>query len=133
MKQARAPCPQAGNNLWTVVHPRRSDGPCSVRRAGSSVSSGRSPSTEGTLGAADRRPRRGGGREAVLGELGKCAGLFNRRVNELATEGARVKRIGVSASHPRDPHGLTSYLVACPAKADLALTRRSSAGVTTAR
>lgn len=54
-------------------------------------------------------------------------------IHELATEGARATRIGVSASHPRDPHRSTSLLVACAARADLALTRGSSAGVTTAR
>ena len=74
-----------------------------------------------------------------LGGLGQGAqapggaGLFNQRIHELATEGARATRIGVSASHQRDPHGSTSSLVACAARADLALTRGSSAGVTTAR
>jgi len=43
MKQARAPYPQDGNNLWIKVHPRRSKGLCPVRRAGSSASSRRLP------------------------------------------------------------------------------------------
>ena len=61
------------------------------------------------------------------------AGFSIRRIHELATEGARATRIGVSASHPRDLHRSTSLLVACAARADLALTRGHSVGVTTAR
>jgi hypothetical protein len=61
------------------------------------------------------------------------AGLSSRRIHELATEGARATRIGVSTSHHRDLHRSTSLLVACAARADLALTRGHPAGVTTAR
>ena len=39
MKQARTPCPQIGNNLWTAFHPRRSNGSCPVRWAGPCASS----------------------------------------------------------------------------------------------
>src|SRR5262249_10667944 len=126
MKQARAPFPQIGNNLWRAVQPRRSKGPCPVRRARSWPSSW-VPSPDGTLVAAERLPRRGGGREATLqanrpAQAGReasvgsdkgakapgGAGFFNRRIHELATEGARATRIGVSASHQRDPHRSTS-------------------------
>jgi len=108
--------------------------------------------TESTLGAADCLPRRGGGREAALqaerpakagrealvgsGKGAKApggAGFSIRRTPELATEGARVTRVGVSASHHRVPHGATSSLVACAARADLALNRGCSVFVTTER
>jgi len=44
-----------------------------------------------------------------------------------------VTRIGVTVSHQRDPHGSMSSLTASAARADLALSRESSAGATTAR
>lgn len=61
------------------------------------------------------------------------AGLSSRRIREPTTEGVRAARIGITASPPRSPHGLSSCLVACPAKADLVLNRGSSVGVTAAR
>ena len=131
---------------------------------------------EGTLGAADRPPRRGGRREAVLeaerpaqagreaagfaragpcwemeacsalpdalqvpGGLGKGAqasggaGLSSRRVHELATEGVRARGIGGMVSHPRGLHGLRGRSISCAAKADLVLTRKSSACMASAR
>jgi len=134
MKQARAPYPQDGNNLWRVVHPPQErwfqlGSPGRLQRL-----LGAFPQHRRHLGrCGSSSPSRGRARGGPTGKLGKCAGVFSRRVDELATEGARVKRIGVSSSHPRDPDGSTSWLVACAAKADLALTRGSSAGVTTAR
>jgi hypothetical protein len=65
MKKARAPSPQLGNNLWTGAPPVEAK--VLARFAGSGLAVPRAaPSTEGTLGAAERSPRRGGGREAAL-------------------------------------------------------------------
>jgi hypothetical protein len=78
MRKAQAPSPQDGNNLWTGVY---------------------SPETEGTLGAADRGPRRGGRREAALRGLERGAGLSSRRIPETTKQGVGAERIGVMASH----------------------------------
>lgn len=151
MKQARAPFPQVGNNLWRAVHLEGTMvrarfaglGPASPRcvlqhrrhlgRSGS-PSPSRGKARGGPLGRTSCASRAGS--PGGLGNGAQApgsAGLSSRRLHELATEGARATWIGVSASHPRDPHRSTSSLVACPAKADLALTHGSSAGVTTAR
>jgi hypothetical protein len=66
MKQARAPYPHVGNNLWITAHPRGSKGSLSGSPGLVLHLLGAFSSTESTLGAADRLPRRGGGREAVL-------------------------------------------------------------------
>jgi len=132
--------------------PRRSNGQSSVRRARGPASPrcvlqhrrhlGRSGSPSPSRGKARGGPRSrtscasGAGSPGGLGNGAQApggAGLSSRRVHELATEGAGATWIGVSASHPRDPHRSTSSLVACPAKADLALAHESSASVTTAR
>jgi hypothetical protein len=130
---------------------RGSKGPCSVRRAGSGGSPGSpqygrhlgcgralSPSRgwagSGPRGFAPRASRargRGGfetGRESVRqgARAPGSAGLSSRRLREPTTEGVRAARIGITASPPRSPHGLSSCLVACPAKADLDLIRWSS-------
>jgi hypothetical protein len=65
MKKARAPFPQDGNNLWREVYPSGDHGLASVRRVRATLLKALL-SMEDTLGAADRCPRRGGKRDAVL-------------------------------------------------------------------
>ena len=52
---------------------------------------------------------------------------------ELATEGVRARWIGVAPGQQCGPHGSWRWPVSCAAKADLALTCRSSVGVAPAR
>jgi len=52
---------------------------------------------------------------------------------ELTTEGVRARWIGVTPSQQCGPHGSWRWPVSCAAKADLALTCRSSVGVAPAR
>jgi len=96
MKQARAPSPQDGNNLWTVAHYSQERGsllgsPGQVQRF-----LGMFPSTEGTLGAADRHPLRGGRREAALqAERPAQAG---REACQVSSERALESPAGASTS-----------------------------------
>jgi hypothetical protein len=151
MKQARDTFPQLGNNLWTGSPPAEAKVPARFAGPGPAISRA-APSTEGTLGAAERSPRRGGGQEAALEakqpgasrargrggfERGR-ASARKRRPLQQAHPRAHDRRCPSSTDRdngqsPRSPHGLSSYLVACPAKADLVLNRGSSVGVATAR
>lgn len=151
MKEARPIVHRLGTTCGREAYPRGGKVLCPACRARPSFPEGLpwngrhlgrcgspSPSRGKARGGSAGQPAcasRVGGR----GGLGKGArapggaGLSSRRIHELATEGVRAKRIGITASPPRGPHGSSSYLVACPAKADLVLPRGSSAGVTTAR
>jgi len=150
MKKARAPSPQDGNNLWKEAHPPGGHAPCSVRRAGVTLleallRNGRHLGRCGSL-SPSRGKARGGpesqptcaSRAGGPGELGNgaqapgCAGLSSLQLHELATEGVRAKRIGVTTS-PRGSHRPWGWMVSCAAKADLALTRESLVEVASAR
>jgi hypothetical protein len=65
MKEARAPFPQLGNNLWIEAPPVEAKVLARFTGPGPASPQG-ALRKEGTLGAAERPPRRGGGQEAAL-------------------------------------------------------------------
>jgi hypothetical protein len=105
MKEARARCPQLGNNLWTEVHPPGSKDPARFAGLGPTPPRG-APQNQRHLGCSrSSSPSRGGAgsgpyggtacasRAGGRGGLVKGAqapgsvGLSSRRIHELATEG----------------------------------------------
>lgn len=110
MKQARAPFPQLGNNLWIAAHPRRSKGPCPVRRAGSCTSSGCSPVRKApwvlrivfpVAGEGERRPFKPNGRRKRVGKprwaRRGCASTRRRWTLQPAHPRARDRRCSSNA------------------------------------
>lgn len=131
MKKARAPYPQAGNNLWIEVHlwvvmvlaRFTGSGPPSWRCSQEQKAPWALRIAVPVAGESERRSlklnglRKQGGRQRALREQARagkwmtsmppagsgrgaqapgCAGLSSRHTQELATEGVRAKRIGVT-------------------------------------
>lgn len=158
MKEARDPFPQLGNNLWTGSPPAEAKvlarfagpGPAIPRAA---PQHGRHLGCSRALSPSRGRAGSGPGGQAARRKQGARPRWVRKRARKRPTGRASArKRRPLQQAHPRahdrrcpsdadrdngqsprSPHGLSSCLVACPAKADLVLNRGSSVGVTAAR